>query len=367
MLKPTCLILPFALLGLTTLAGCGKNAADLMPIKMPLSEHGKLPLLLSETGAFKDLKTLTPSDGVVPYTVNLPFWSDGAGKGRWMALPTGGKIGFAATGEWSFPTGSVFVKHFAIALDERDPAHTRRLETRLLVVGEGGKLYGVTYKWRPDESDADLMTSGELETLTIQTASGPRTQTWRYPTPTDCRLCHTPLAGKVLGVNTRQINCDMTDPATGRTENQLVAWNRAHRFAPALADADLPGLPKLAASTDSSRSLEDRARSWIDANCANCHRPSGVPGLFDARYDTPLAQQNLIDGPVTIDLGIDRVRAIAPGDPERSMVLNRILTLKKITMPPVAHHVVDTEAVELLTAWIRSLPAPTAPATQPAS
>jgi uncharacterized repeat protein (TIGR03806 family) len=322
--------------------------------------------LLSQTGAFKDLKTLAPADALVPYDVNVSFWSDGAGKARWMALPAGAKIGYSPTGEWSFPPGAVFVKHFDIALDERDPSTTRRLETRFLVIGQAGKFYGVTYKWRPDNSDADLLPGGQLETLTIQTAAGPRTQTWRYPSPTDCRLCHTPLAGQVLGVSTRQINRDFTHPATGTTENQLVAWNRARRFAPVLADADIPNLPRLAAPTDAARSLEDRARSWLDANCANCHRPGGVPGLFDARYDTPLAKQNLIHGPVTIDLGIANVRAITPGDPERSMILKRIVTLKAVTMPPVAHHVVDAEAVDLLTAWIRSLPASAPPATHPA-
>jgi uncharacterized repeat protein (TIGR03806 family) len=351
-------------LGLAGTLAC-QQRPERSALNLPLDEHAEMPALLSATGAFKDLKTLTPADNLIAYDVNVPFWSDGLGKLRWIVLPAGARIGFSPTGAWSFPPGTVFVKHFDYAPDERQPDQLCRLETRFLVIGAAGKFYGVVYKWRPDGSDADLLPNGQLETLTIQTAAGPKSQTWLFPTATDCRLCHTALSGKVLGVNTRQLNCDVTNPATGAKENQLRAWNRAGRFAPLIAEADFAKFAALAAPSNQTRSLEDRARSWLDANCANCHRPGGVPGFFDARYDTPLAQQNLLHGPVTIDLGNAGMQAILPGDPAHSMILKRIITLKSITMPPVAHHVVDAEAVDLLTAWINSLPAK--PTTQPSA
>jgi len=74
-------------------------------------------------------------------------------------------------------------------------------------------------------------------------------------------------------------------------------------FQPKLDEADLSDSPKLARMDDPSRSLEDRARSYLDANCSQCHRPTGTVAGFDARYDTPLTKQSLVGGRVLIDEG----------------------------------------------------------------
>ena len=97
---------------------------------MPQRETGSLPALLSQTGAFKRVRTLDPSDGLVPYDLNVSFWSDGAVKRRWIALPQGGEaIRYSATGPWDFPAGTVFVKHFELPIDAAHPESRKRLET----------------------------------------------------------------------------------------------------------------------------------------------------------------------------------------------------------------------------------------------
>jgi hypothetical protein len=174
-------------------------------LSMPAQPDGVFPRLLSRTGAFKDTHNLVAGDGLVPYEVIVPFWSDGATKMRWMALPDG-KIKFAPTGEWGFPKGTVFVKHFELATDETHPERKRRLETRLLVCDAAGGVYGATYKWRADNSDADLLATNLTEPITVRTGSGVRTQLWYYPSGQDCLTCHTANAGYVLGVKTRQLN-----------------------------------------------------------------------------------------------------------------------------------------------------------------
>jgi uncharacterized repeat protein (TIGR03806 family) len=330
---------------------------------MPENDQGSFPQLLSQTGAFQDTRQLVPSPSLIPYELNAPFWSDGALKWRWMALPnekgTGQKtIGFAPTGEWSFPNGTVFVKHFEMGMDDTRPEKKRRLETRLLVRDSTGGVYGATYKWRADNSDAELLKESLSEPLIIKTASGTRTQTWYYPNPADCRTCHTTNAGGVLGVKTRQLNCDFSYPGTGVKDNQLRAWNHAGLFAPKFEEREIAAFARLVRPDDRSASLEQRARSYLDANCSQCHRPGGVVSYFDARYDTPLAKQNLIDAPVVIDQGIDGARAIAPNDVWRSVVLLRATTLDAIKMPPLAHEVIDEKGAQLLREWVASLPGP---------
>src|SRR6185436_9135480 len=115
---------------------------------VPREENETWPKLLSETRAFTSLKTLEAAGGLLPYELNVPFWSDGAAKRRWMVLPAAGQISFSPRGEWRFPAGTIFVKHFEMPVDDPEPRAKRRLETRFLVVNETGGVFGVTYKWR---------------------------------------------------------------------------------------------------------------------------------------------------------------------------------------------------------------------------
>ena len=130
------------------------------------------PGLLSETGAFENMATATPSAFWVPYALNQPFWSDGARKLRFLALPNDGardtsseRVGFSAAGNWAFPIGTVLMKHFELPVDETDPSVTTRLETRFMVLGEDGQWYGLTYRWRANQLEADLLTTDDTSRL----------------------------------------------------------------------------------------------------------------------------------------------------------------------------------------------------------
>ncbi len=324
-------------------------------LNMPHRATGDMPLLLSETGVFKDARTLVYSDGLIPYDLIVPFWSDGAQKARWVSIPAA-KVEFSPTGEWKFPAGTVFVKTFELPTDARDPKALHRLETRILVTDDAGGVYGVDYKWRADNSDADLLSAGVSEAIPITTASGEmHSQTWYYPSRQDCLTCHNARAGGVLGIKTRQLNHDFTYPS-GAVDNELRTWNHLGLFNTQIHDADLATFPTLAAAGDESRSIEDRARSYLDANCSHCHQPGGTVANFDARYDTPLDLQQLVNGPVLIDQGIDKPRIIAPHDPWRSIAYMRINTTGDIRMPPLARNTIDEKGVKLIDEWIMSMP-----------
>ena len=319
------------------------------------------PALLSQTGAFANTTNLTPSATLIPYSVNSPLWSDGATKTRWLSVPNNGapyttneQISFAPTGEWSFPNGTVFVKHFELGTNDSNPTLRKRLETRLLVRDTNGTVYGLTYKWRDDQRDADLLSDSTNENILITTPSGIRTQTWFYPSPQDCLTCHTPNAGHVLGVKTRQLNGDFLYPASGITDNQLRALNHVGLFTPALNENSISNYTKLVSLTDTNASLETRVRSYLDANCAQCHRPNGVQGNWDARFETPLASQRILDGPVFNPLGIANAKEVAPGDLSRSIMYLRLNTNTALKMPPLARNVVDTNAVTELARWINT-------------
>ncbi len=326
-------------------------------VAMPANVGGSLPSTLSATGLFSNTANLTPKAGMIPYTVNSPLWSDNAQKVRWIGLPGNAKILFAANGEYAFPGGTVLVKHFDLKVNEVTNA-MRRLETRVLVLdASGGNGYGVTYKWRGDHSNADLVSdAGQSENITITTNGGSRVQSWRYPSRNECLACHTTNAGFVLGPKTRQLNGSYAYPG-GSTDNQLRTWNYLRMFTSDIGEGSIAGLRKMVKVDNTSASLETRVRSYLDANCAMCHRPNGVNSNWDARFDIAMDQQGIIHGTVLNQLGVNGARVVVPQDLAKSMMHVRMNSNDDSRqMPPLARNVIDTTAVSALAQWIGALP-----------
>ncbi len=318
------------------------------------SGNAAAPRLLSETGLFTDLDSLTPAAGLIEYQVNLPFWSDGAQKRRWIGIPDGETIGFSRTGAWQFPAGTVLVKHFELPLVDGDPSSVRRLETRVFT-NQGGSWHGFTYRWNTEQSDAELVTAGTSEVVTVQTSSGERQQRYDYPGPNDCLRCHTAAADHVLGVNTRQLNRDVLYPASNVTDNQLRALNHIGLFTNDIGDpAGYEQLPDLA---DNGRPLDQRARGYLAVNCSQCHQPGGpTPVNLDLRFDTGDADMHAIGvAPQEGNLGVSDARIIAAGDHTRSVLWLRMQHQDDQRMPPLSSHVVDQTALDVIGEWIDSL------------
>ncbi len=61
------------------------------------------PRQLSDTGCVSATDPKQPASGLIPYAINAPFWSDGAEKDRWLALPDGQRITVGTDGDWRFP------------------------------------------------------------------------------------------------------------------------------------------------------------------------------------------------------------------------------------------------------------------------
>ncbi|MEL7369928.1 MAG: PQQ-dependent sugar dehydrogenase [Myxococcota bacterium] len=293
----------------------------------PATPGTPLPTLLSQTGCVDPSDPSQPASGLIPYGVEVPLWSDGAVKTRYLALPEGTQIGVMDDGDLDLPIGAVAVKVF------RTPAN-RLLETRLMVRHDDGGWAGYTYVWRDDQSEADLAIS-EVAVDAVD---------WVAPSRSQCLTCHTTAAGGSLGLELAQLNGPLLYPSTGRMANQLTTWNHLELFADGPVDpAVWPAL-----STDP-------VRGYLHSNCANCHRPgTPVPTTMDLRVSTPLTDMRLCDErPTRIE--DPNLRLLAPGAPERSLLSLRLRDLGTGRMPPLASRVIDEASVDTIDDWIRAL------------
>ena len=300
------------------------------------------PPRLSETGVFSSMRSQEPASRVMPYEVNAPLWSDGAGKKRYLVLPEEGRIRFRSDGAWEFPDGTVLVKSFYVG--------ELIAETRLLIKRTGYPGWdGYSYKWNADRNEAFLLEVAATGEYSVSSPDGARTHQHYFPSRGQCGDCHTPASGYVLGLRTGQMNRD----------GLIEAWEREGLF-----DGGLPPpreWAKWPEPADESLPLERRARAYLAANCANCHRPGhGIRAVFDLRFDTPVAETGVLESARLGDLGVQEARIVERGEPQRSLLYLRMLETGRWRMPPLATALVDTLGARLVGSWIERLGDPTA-------
>jgi len=277
------------------------------------------------------------SPDMVPYEVNTPLWSDGAVKTRYLNIPAATTIDVDENDDWQFPIGSVLMKNFEL--------NGRLVETRLFMRHPDGDWGGYTWEWNNAQTRATRVIGGKTKDI-----DGTE---WLYPSEAQCMACHNGSVGFALSPETAQLNRNVlvgTDIV-----DQLDLLNTAGMFTNPLPDSAT--LPKLADYLDGSDALEDRARAYLHTNCSHCHRPGGgAPTDIDLRHTTSLPATNTCNvAPSSSDMGITNPLLIAPGEPARSVLLNRMDRRDSGGMPPLGTSEVDDAAVDLIDAWITSM------------
>lgn len=316
------------------------------------------PRKLSETGLFESVEDFKIAPGVIPYEINAPFWSDNAIKERFFALPGDGKISIKGDRAWAFDDGAVTVKSFALELEPGNPASRKRVETRV-VLKQDDHWVGYTYAWNDEQTDADLVEAGGLDrSYQIVDASAPggtREQVWHFPSREECMFCHSRAAGFALGLKTAQMNRDQTYGDV--TDNQIRALDHIGMFKEPIEEplSELPAFPD--PFDHNAADLETRARVYLDVNCAMCHvNDGGGNAAIQVSFKTELEKTMLIDETPMHDVaGGEEMRVVAPGDPDRSVLLWRMTQRGASQMPPSSTNIVDERGAELIADWIRSL------------
>jgi len=310
------------------------------------NEISEFPERLSQTGCFEAQDSKIPTQGLIPYEVNSPLWSDGAVKERWMALPDGEKIDINEEGKFIFPVGSVLVKNFIL--------EGKLVETRLFMHHQEDQWAGYSYEWNDEQTEASLVElSGKQKTL----KNG---QQWWFPSRGQCLRCHTSVAGRVLGPEIPQLNRLFNYPGTGIVANQLDTMKAMGLFEEALSIVpdDLPKFPDFSILSQTNGQETELARAYLHANCSFCHRPEG-PGIGPADFRYHVSEEDMklcnVSATVETDLDTENPVLINPGEPEKSILHYRINTINKDRMPPLSTNVIDNTGVEVIGEWISAM------------
>lgn len=359
----------------------------------------KFPRKLSDSELFEAVPGHRMKPGVIPYSINAPFWSDGMHKERWLALPGTETISFTKNRGWTFPDKTVIVKSFALEQDEGNPASRKWVETRFLTKQEG-EWFGYSYVWNDVGTDGELVAAAGMDrTFAVKTPTGVREQVWHYPSRAECMVCHSRAANFVLGVSTAQMNrahdygsCtdnqlraleyagvlrgfDWAERARGeladRASAKKLTGPEADAYAklhgpqpgqravpdPALLPTDPDKLPRLADPYDAKEDLTKRAKSWLHVNCSQCHvEAGGGNAQMELEFQTPPEKMRILNvKPIHASLDLPDARLVAPGAPERSVLLKRAALRGPNQMPPLSSNRPDEAGVAVLREWIRSL------------
>ena len=238
------------------------------------------PKLLSAFGFFDDLPKQQPAAGVVPFRLSTPLFSDNARKFRFVYVAEGQQAQYDPAEAFDFPVGTALIKTFAFPADYREPDKNLRLiETRVLLRHADG-WQAWAYLWNEAQTDATLKIAGATVPVSTIAADGsPIAFDYSVPNKNQCKACHA-VSGAItpLGPKARNLNIDQA--YSGAMENQIAHWTAAGILAGAPAAGDVPPAFDW---RDAAAPVERRARTWLDVNCAHCHRaegPASNSGLF---------------------------------------------------------------------------------------
>ena len=317
---------------------------------------------LSEYNFFNGaLSAIEPAYGVLPYEPISSLFTDYAVKERFVWVPVGETASFDQNNKsLDFPTGSALIKMFYY--NNVLPTNTTKIiETRVMVKTQNGWDFA-EYVWNEAQTEAFLETTedgGYTEVNWLQDGQE-RFVNYRIPAKQQCVICHSNDFETVpLGIKPQNINSFLTyDDGPSNQLQKLIDFGY-------LEDALPSNITTVVDWEDASNSLEQRAKSYLDINCGNCHIDGGQGDYRAIRLgytDTLNNDENAgvcVEGdtPIPVGGGTFITKLIAPEDSENSIIYYRMSVTgdEAYKMPQFGQSLVHTEALALMEDWINSI------------
>lgn len=328
--------------------GDGNGGGDISPAGINIPSGSAHEWLSDYNFFLGDMVDLNPNTeaGILPYDLNNPLFSDYAKKKRFIYVPNGQQIDYAAEGTLNLPVGSVLIKHFYYGQDDY-------VETRLLVRKASG-WQPETYIWNDDLSDAKRTVLGGSQQMSIDVKGEETIFTYKIPNQNECKNCHA-MNGDINPIGPKVANLNKSYNYASGSMNQINKW-----VAEGLMSRPSGTIPSWPSVTDLSAPIADRAKAYLDSNCSSCHRREGSAansGLYLEFENTDELSSGIWKTPVAAGDGSGGLRyVIHPGKAEESILWYRINSSEvEVRMPELGRELIHTEGANLIRDWINSM------------
>jgi hypothetical protein len=379
--------------------------------------HSSVPPLLSQWELFSDIRNQVPAEGVIPFEVTSPLFTDYAHKHRFVTLTKGGKIEYFNDSErWQSPVGTIYVKTFSYPPNLEDPENgglEQLVETRLMVhvaaeddrlgcsgaescwqmhvyvydeemtdavCKSGGETVSVTYT-NPVKECSDDQSPCEVAEDCAGFVSGATCDSIQefvpdYGVPSNgaCRRCHGVDPTRTLGPSAGMLNRgnDYQGNFVANQIDQLYELGMLEPEPAPYANRTTYVHPVLHTEVcQTPECIHEAARSWFDSNCSHCHAPDGEAAGTGLYLDyASMNPEDVSDerfktwGVCRLPTSAGGVRNcpdgdvdIVPGDPNASILLCRIDSITPgEMMAPLGRSLIDVPGSDVIRNWITILP-----------
>ena len=314
--------------------------------------EGKFFSKLSDYRFFKDLTNQIPADEVLPYQLQSELFSDYTYKQRFVYVPPAMRVRHEKNKVFMFPVGSVLIKTFSYQ-NTVSKLNPQLLETRLLIHSKGG-WKAVSYIWNENQSEAYLsLVGGTIQTSFSDEDGNIRSVRYRAPNKNQCKECHQVYAS-MTPIGPKARNMDLSLSYGDKPQNQLAKWHDLGWI-----DQDI-NFMKMVNYSSLNEDIGDRARAYLEINCAHCHIPGGAAdttGLYLMLEETNKKSLGFYKKPVAAGKASFNLKySIVPKKPNQSILLRRMESMDPgIMMPESGRALKHAEGIEVISEWINSL------------
>ncbi|HPZ88746.1 MAG TPA: SO2930 family diheme c-type cytochrome [Flavihumibacter sp.] len=310
---------------------------------------------LSQYGFFQgEMKAQLVRNNGDRYELITPLFTDYAVKDRFIILPAGQAMQYRDSGVLDFPDSTFILKSFSYIDSLRQKV---LIETRMLFKDPFDHHWKVMdYVWNQAQTDAVKTIIGANIPIALRNADDKLVHTnYLVPNTNDCKRCHNNNNILIpIGPKARNLNF-IADAHIG---NQLQAWSAKGRLKGLPAAEKIPLLPNW--QDDKRYSITERARAYLDVNCAHCHIPGGDAvntGLFLQYEETKPIHLGINKEPLSAGGGAGGLNYdLVPGDAKSSILAYRMNSTEPGTaMPELGRTLIHYEGVKLVQDWINQM------------
>lgn len=315
---------------------------------------------LSDYNFFKSpMSDLEPVFGVLPFQPAAQLFTDYAKKKRFVWMPEDVSASYQGDGEvLNFPVGTVLIKNFYY--ENMLPDNSKKIiETRLLIKKPEGWIFA-DYVWNDDQTEATYNMDGSFKPIQWVQDGETKSANYRIPSGSECITCHG-LNESPMPLGTKPQSLNFAIGYSDGIQNQLQKMKNFGYIS-----NEIPSnIVSVVDYNDASQPLDLRARSYLDINCASCHRDGGYSQLYPVRYTfTQSADYNALGFCKQPEININGMiypeeadHIVYKGDHTKSVIyyrMNATLEDGPLMMPYIGRSIIHEEGISLINQWIDS-------------